>query len=617
MYNIDPTQGDLIISGFQNGIGDDPYSGLTDLRNVNIISTPGEASVNFATSKVSPSQLTGAIVSASSSVITFTGGAGLSTQMGILVSGSTLAGVTSGQLYLAKVSGATMTLWTNYALTNQVVISGTGTGTFTSLTVGDNGSFTGIKHYTRDSLGYYWGIDSKGYVWSNRFLDANGNWTPSGNLPNTYSAGNGLVFYQGTSTNGYLFAFSNGSIDVCEMVSPYTWKYQWDWMNGGYLNSGNWGATPSSFTLKATNSEYSHQAIVPPDGHVYFCDWNWIGQFFQTSPSTPFDPATFATYTPSQTQLLPYNDRAQCLSFLGTNLMVGGILNAIYPWDRVSTQFNFPILLGENTVWKMVTVNTNTFCFVGNRGRIYVSNGTNANLWKKVPDYVSGTVEPYFQFYDACYQKNQLYFSFSQHANPSFASLATVGGVWAVDLDTKALRMVNKLSYGTYAGYATALIAITPLGTGNPPASGAGLYIGWYDGVSTYGIDSTVSTVYTNGEATVTSDLIPIGTLLQPSTPQQVEFKLSTPLLTGEKVELQTAAYLGGPFTSQLITSGDGALISGNSQSMNVQQQQWLLVKAILTGVTGANVSYNRLMQIRVKGATVSDKVASAPYGLQ
>ena len=39
---------DIVISGFEQGIGDDPYTGISDIRNINLISIPKEASVNFS-----------------------------------------------------------------------------------------------------------------------------------------------------------------------------------------------------------------------------------------------------------------------------------------------------------------------------------------------------------------------------------------------------------------------------------------------------------------------------------------------------------------------------------------------------------------------------------------
>lgn len=601
-YEYEKNTGDFVIDGFDKGIGDSPYTGFTDMRNVNITSVPNEASVNFATAKVSPPALSGNVTSASSSVYTFTGAGGLANQMGVIFSASTLTNVSINTLYLiGGLSGSTFKLYSDYGLSTQIVGSGTGTGTFTTLTPSQ------MKYFTKDFVGNYWGIDSRGYVWSNTITLSGGLWTPVGNLPNNDSNGNGLGFYQGTSAHGYIFIFSNSSIDYIQVTSPYTTIYQWDYING---SNGSWSASPSATLKTAAGTANSHETNIPPDGHFYFCDANWIGQFFQTDPAVPFDPTSLPTWTPSTTQLLPYNDICNCLSYLGTNLMVGGLLNAVYPWDRVSNQFNFPILLPENIVWKMVTVNTNTYMFVGNRGRIYLTNGTQAQLFKKVPDWLSGTVEPYFQFYGACYQKNQLYFSVAATTN-GLTNLTTYGGVWGIDLDTGAMRLTNELSYGTYAGFASAMIATTQTAIAgvisSPNANGNGLFIGWSNGVGGFGIDMTTTAIYTGGQAYIISDMIPIGTAINATTPAQFEFKLSSPLLLGETVEMQIAAYVNGPFTSLGVTQGATPVSLATTILSDIKpntgwEQQWILVKVILTGIA-SNPSYNRLTQIRIKHA--------------
>lgn len=604
-YQVEKSTGDIIISGFQNGIGDDPYSGFTDMRNVNITSVPGEAAVEFATQSVTQLALSGIVSSASGSTLTFSGAVGIANNMGIVFSASTLSGATVGILYLVgAVSGSTFKIYSDYGLSTQVSISGSGTGTFAVLTPALP------KHFAKDAVGNYWMVDASGYVWSNTVtIGANNNWTPLGNIPNNNSNGNGLLFYQGTSTHGYLFFLSNGSIDYIQVTAPYTVVYQWNFLTG---TTGSWSATPSQTLKTASGTANSHEALVPPDGKAYFCDANYIDRFFQTSPSSPFDPTSTATYTPDQTPLLPYNDIANCLTFLGTNLLVGGLLNCIYPWDRVSNQFNYPLLLAENVVSKMVTVNTNTFAFVGNRGRIYITNGTQAQLYKKIPDHISGTVEPYFQWGGACFNKNQLIFSALAKTNAN-GSITAYGGVWAVDLDTKAIRLLQKLSYGTYAGYASAIVSQTPTpisGTlQNITPQGTGLYIGWSDGVTGTGIDQTVTAPYTGGQSIIVSDMIPVGTLFEPTTSQQFEFKLNTPLLANETVELQIASsfsdYVNNTFTSLGTTSGSASatVISGLFPN-KLDPQQWMLFKVILTGKS-SNPSYNRLTQFRIKGGRI------------
>lgn len=676
-YSIDGATGDVIISGFEQGIANDPYDGISDMRNVNIISVPKEASVNFSTSQISPTAITGTVVSADAGGDTVTVSVNtLANKMAIVFAGGSLpAGITAGTLYYIDNVGNpdifSFQIFTDYNRTALVNITSTGTGTFaivvpTSLP----------KYFTFDSQNsIYYMIDASGKVWSNYYTDGNGNWTYTGNLTNNHSNGNGLVSYQnsnttnggnvssanagtdvvtyntavglqdgmalvfaggglagsgiiagttyyigavtattfklytdpsldisflldilgnavGTFTNqstGYVFAFSNSSIDIFN-VNTGVWSYQWSPSIG---TIGVYSADPVALlkTPNATNN--NHEAIVAPDNKVYFTDANYIGRWYQSNPNVPFLPNQITTYVFDQTAVLPFIDVAQCLAPLGNNLLIGGQKNVAYPWDTFSPLPSYPILIAEHNIQKMVTVNTNTFIFVGNRGRIYVTNGSQVSLYKKIPDHISGTVEPYFIWGGATSNKNQLYFSARVTTNAGVAN-NNYGGVWAIDMDTKAIRLVNKLSYGSYAGYASAL---TPNFSSAP--AGTGLYIGWFNGTATYGIDQTSSNPYTNGESTVDSDLIPIGTFLKPTNNGRVEFKLSVPLVLGENVQLWYRQQFNQSFTqigSSVLynTNGSGTTYSHAFQKVPFKNSQWIQIRAVLTSTT-SSPSYCRL----------------------
>jgi hypothetical protein len=111
--------------------------------------------------------------------------------------------------------------------------------------------------------------------------------------------------------------------------------------------------------------------------------------------------------------------------------------------------------------------------------------------------------------------------------------------------------------------------------------------------------------------------MIPIGTAIEPITPAQFEFKLATPLLTGESVKLQVASSINGSFSDLVSTAGtastagDGSLLS-DIYSNTTQLNQWILLKCILTGI-GSSPSYNLLTQLRIKGATKGITGYSAP----
>ncbi|HXC03723.1 MAG TPA: hypothetical protein VNZ86_03175, partial [Bacteroidia bacterium] len=553
---------------------------------------------------------------------------GLENNDAISFSGGSLpSGIVAGTVYwIGNLSGNTFEIYSDFAVSSVVTLSGSGTGTFSTFSVGTPGISPAIPNgptyfayaTTQNS---YWCVDGVGQVWTNQRVTATGNWVYTGNKLDPFSQGgnangNGLGYYESSTQVGYIFVFRNGGIDYTP-TATVSWNYGWNPASASNNTSSNYLNTPVG-----TNNP--HYTLVGQDNVFYYCDSNFLGSWFE-KPGQTFSPTSGATYTFAKQALeLPVQDNANCLAELGVNLLVGGQRNAVYPWDRTSTSFTYPILLAENYIQKMVTVNTNTYIFVGNRGRIYITNSSQAQLFMKIPDHISGTVEPYFQWGGVASSKNQLYFSAQCFTNADSA-ITAYGGLWAIDLDTNALRLVNKLSYGTYAGYATAITPIfQPLGAFDVSTpSGTGLWIGWNSGASTYGIDGTSSTIYTGGQSVIASDLIPVGTFLKPMTPYQFEYKLSVPLKTGESVQIlagsSLADYTGGTMTSVFTTNGDGIVVSDNSSNhlgITVQNQQWLIVQAILTGIA-SNPSYNRITQIRVIGDTTKTQIAGQPYGTQ
>lgn len=604
--------GTIIINGFEKGVSDSPYTGLADMRNVNLISIPGEASVGFKTSSLTPLGQTLSVTSTNTGTdtITFTGGSvesGEAIQFSVVNFTSTPA-ITIGKTYwLGNSAGTSGKIYSDYSLSTLVDITSNNTATFATLTMNYP------KYYAYDKINdKYWLVDANGQVWSNaKTTTGSSYWTYTGNDGISDSNfrigknGNGLGYYQGSDGIGWMFVFRNGAIDYTPSTPNGTgWVYGW---KPSDASTGN----ANSALKTAGGTTNSHETLLAPDNAFYFCDANYIGRFFQTSASgTAFAPTTISSYTFDETPLLPFNDTANCMAFLGTNIMVGGIKNVIYPWDTTSPTYNYPLMIAESLISKMLTINTNTFILAGNRGRIYVTNGSQAGLYKKLPDHISGTVEPYFKWGGIASTKNQLYFSASC-TNNGGSAITAYGGVWAIDMDTKAMRLVNKLSYGTYAGYSSAMISIiSPPGTNNP--GGTGLYIGWDSGASTYGLDQTVGTPYVNGETTIDSDYIPIGTVLQPTTNGTVEFKLSVPIVSGESIKVQYRQKLSDAFadissttlfTYATSTTGGGTGWNGYAgvyQGVNFQNSQWVQFRAVLTS-TASSPSYIRLTELRVR----------------
>jgi len=604
---IDPYDGSIVIDGYEKGIADNPFDGIADEKNVNIISVPGEASVNFATQAKSITISTTFVVDSSDSgadTIHFAAVGLLEGGMAITFATTpTIGGINGGQTYwLGGISAGNAQLYNKPFLTgaNLVDITGaSGTGVVSVYNMGKP------KYFQVDGANNYWMVDNLGQVWTTAVTaGANNYWVFTGNKSPSFGAydGNGLLYFEASDGTGYLFLFNNSSIDYTKTATTVIgWNYQWQPQTSPSTPLG-YAGTPSSILKTPVGTQNSHEALVSPDGAAYFVDANWIGKWYQTDPNTPFDPLTKATFTYSTFQILPTTDRAQCLAVLGNNIMIGGVLNVIYPWDGFSTKFQYPLFLAENGVYKLHTVNTNTFIFCGNRGRIYVTNGSQAQLYKKIPDHISGTVEPYFTWGGVGSTKNQLYFSALVTANASGnTEYPYYGGIWAIDMDTKAMRLVNKLSYGTYAGYASAFTPIVP-GRVNPAnPAGTGFYAGWQSALqsATYGVDTTISTPYTGSQTVIESDLIPIGTWQKPRQLSQVEYRLTKPMVSGESVVIKYRLDFSQAWTSLLSDSTVGNF--SNSAVCGFDNAQWLQFQITLNS-TGTNPSFTRLKEIRVTG---------------
>jgi len=622
-YTPDPVNKDIVVSGFASGIGEDPYSGPSDMKSIGLETIPNEASVAFATKNISsPNVGTLTVTSSGSNLIHFNAATGLEGGMAVVFTQSSIANVTVGNLYYVNgVTGSPPTsanLYTDIGLTNELTISANGTAT------GSVFHMTDPTYFTDDGSGHYFLVDNVGNVWTNYYTTViNQYWTfagngtstnhlTSGSLHSDDSTGNGLVIYNsvsGGSVTSYLFVFSASSIDYLPIQATFTWHYGWEPSLGSTGHSSGYLTAPNG-------SDYGHQAIVGPDGNFYYCDFYNVSKI-QTQmiggEPTAFNPLDVTTYTFTTYPLLPLTDAAQCIASLGTNYLIGGMKNVVYAWDSTSTVSSYYILLSENNVKALVTVNTNTYIFVGNRGRIWITNGSQAQPFKKIPDHISGTVDPLFSWGSAAYNWNQLYFGIQAYSNGTGTKIPNYGGLWAIDLTTGALRNAGQLSYGTYSGYAT---AVYPLEISNS-TPGYGLLIGWDDGSGNGGADQSLNTPYTGGQSWVTSELIPVGLAINPQTPSQIEFKLSRPLVAGESVEIKVGSYFDpsyasfqscGTFTTANMNP---PYISGITTDMPLDKFQWLIVQIILTS-TASSPSYVRLTEFRLKNAAASYQAMSA-----
>ena len=610
MYRVEQTSSgnDIIIDGFEAGIADSPYmmdiqtaygnltrTGLSDMRNVNIISIPGEASILNQTVGAQQTAITGASYSVTAANDSFTySGTALKNGTAIVITVTTgSTGITSGNTYWVR--DATATTFKVSAKVDSTGTVGTvvdvtldGTGTFTTVA---QATFTQIVPSSENSYSFtgiggeifqlptLYAVDTNGRAWV--FNRTTPNWVYLGNttISSSPPRPNGIAYW-----NGYILIFRAGNlaIDYLKYGNDNTqWVYGWK------------NLTPVASFPARTFTDYN--------GTLYWCNGSTLGSLIQL---TTFDPTNAATFTISGSALtLPAPALINCIEQLGTNLVVGGTSNLLYFWNKSDLGPSSNIILPETGISRLVTINSNTYIFAGNRGRIYLTNGANAQLYKKIPDHLAGTIEPYYQWGGAIYSKNQLYFSVSAVDANTGAAINQYGGLWAVSTDTDAMRIVNRQSYGTYAGYISELAQdFTTSGVGNLTFLKTSIVTSWWDGASTFGMDYTPAspTPYSNYEAYIDSDMIPVGTYLNPTTDTNVEFKLTVPLVAGEGVKLAYRQNFSQSFTD--ITNGEfltAGIISGVAK-VSFQKSQWLQIRCYLKS-TATTPSYVRLREIRLR----------------
>lgn len=654
---------DIVISGWEDGISDNPYEGIADMRNVDNVTIPGEISVAMATETTITQGSISATFTVDPATDLFTWSASSTLEVNTAITVSNSGGGLPAPLavntayYVKSVGGNNFTLSTHAGGTLlNITTTGSGTNTFTTIQMGTPKYYatSPIRLNGTQSIALYFVIDSNGRTWvyDSSFLGGSDTWVYTNSKEvgeGTTSTGNGLVQYK-----GYLFAFTGAQINVLPV---------------GILSTLATLTTRSNWILgwQTTVSASSHQAIVAVnDDSVYFCDGAYVGSiltaiedmsgvvasstgqvfnianthtvadgvttnaspnissvtaFFQpadigavivgthipagayiisvtdnkhaviSANATANDTALTFTITSgyvynSQARALPSFDVANCLAELGGNLLIGGINNYIYPWDRISTGINQSgaISLSENFVSRLVTFNTTTYIFCGYRGRVYRTNGSNVSDYWEIPEYLSNTTNPYFIWTDAIFNRNQLYCGFQVQSNNGI-TINQYGGLWTIDTNTGKGKLQNQLSYGTYSGYVSALVTNRSVVVNTPPSGdGYGLFIGWNNG-TVGGIDIGVSEPYTGGESIIVSDMIPVGQYLTKWTGNNLEFKLSAPLAQGESVALAYRENIANDFTDVPITEGGLAGDISGITAMNFEKIQWLQVQATLTSI--------------------------------
>jgi hypothetical protein len=568
------TPKDFIIDDFGKGIGQSPSVGYEDIRNLDITSAPGEASLNFGSSAltVPPTVTTLAFTTNTATdvcTVASTSGwyNGMAIQLNTVV---TSTGISTGRVYwVGNITATTFKLYNNPNLDSARLVDITGSngsGTLSSYTFAAPLDSTYSKTFVTSSYRpYMFILDTNGLAWwvNNFGGSLSTNLVYLGNDTTTSpGVSRGIVIH-----NQNLYVFRSGAFDYMQLsrlenttvdFDTFGWNYTVDTIDDSPI-------TPRPL-------------YVARNGNLYYGASNNLGQI-----------DTAGTLTENALDF-PNDIVITSISELGANLMIGTKYGDIYPWDTVSTSFKLPLTVPENFIARMINTGNYLYIFAGYRGRIYRSNGYQVDSYFKVPDHLTGYKTPYFTWKTATLWRNQLYLSFSATQNDGTA-INTLGGVWAIDLINKSFRYALQLSYGAYTGVANCIIPHVLADT--PP--GLGLYVAWTNS-STYGVDVTTSSFPTGYKGYMISPLYHVGTTNDTKTYNEIEISFTRPLATSEGCKVYSRKNNSDAFV--LIGTFDyatyGAVTTINAPC-NIIDAAMLQLKLEFTNPSTSTVSFREI----------------------
>lgn len=380
--------------------------------------------------------------------------------------------------------------------------------------------------------------------------------------------GQGLIYFE-----GYLFAFRGAQID--------------------YYHSGSWAsAWKTGISAGGTNCPL----IFPNDDFVYFGNGYRVGKFgFGTSPT--FNPAGslgsdyfYVGSSGNDIGLLPSFYEITSMSFLPTNFIVFGTSSAydsdvadIILWNPTLSTYETPLRLysqanrGENGVRQLINRNNVLYAVVGGSHSVFRTNGQSFSLvsdlslssnirkvggmQSQLPVFMNPRVSAIDVF------GNKILTGISTTNNISAYptgyglfpcgvwSIAMEGSTNAVNYETDSIQCEYTISTDTVVAVNKQFVI------GFLKCAGMNqTLIGWQDGTS-FGVDLVQTNTYQNviSNVLIESQMMEVGTPLNPETIQNIQLNTPRQLLKGQTVQFNYRTGFdqdykplpGGTFTSE------------------------------------------------------------------
>lgn len=367
---------------------------------------------------------------------------------------------------------------------------------------GDDEVVGSILLFLRDSVNddlYAITDENKGGVY--RSTDGGDTWAKLDTSSGTNSACHGAAIWK-----GFMFLFNGAAVDVYGTLPTFT------------LIDADW---PSANGVIATGSDDSayHITLHSEDDALYVGHENIISKIEENVGQT-FAPGTSASYTITKTALdLPSGERVRTMNDLGNRMLIGTWRDTatpsakIYPWDRISSSFDRPIILPEKGVRSSLVLGNLMYFVAGSGGKLYVTDGQTVQLVAELPDEFTGNFpsidsKPAGMIYD----KGKVLIAYS-------STVLTSTAVWSWDLQLKKWNIEYTIS--TLPGVGTANISAL-----YPSQGSLGLLLGWFDS-GDWGIDQVVSDQYSAHNSYIETPMYQVGTKNNPYTFSLLEVNLA------------------------------------------------------------------------------------------
>lgn len=387
-----------------------------------------------------------------------------------------------------------------------------------------------------DNQGQLWGVSAaKLYKRA-----TNGTWSsialPGGGSTGTH---HGIAFWgaNATKTKGYIFLFAGTSIDLLDLADETTWSKGWASLGGAAVTKNAFVASNNILYInKGTNY-----------GFASIAEYSF-GSFDGTSGGTSSVITQAALTLPADTFVVGFTELGSKLLILGSSSK-GDNGAMIFPWNKVDADFDIPIKLyedGDYKGWQAVVIGLKAYLQCGKGGQWYVTNGTEAVPFAKMPISVMDIAPSSFEIYpDAVDVVNGLiYFAVSTSAVGT--GLYQIG-IYSLNPSTGAINFEHTISTGNVGTlYQVIISSIKSLGNKQ-------FLCTWVNGLvasDTFGVDKVDSNRYTTDLTYLYSPFLRVGSKLNKRCFSNWEVQLAKPLASGDSVKLYYRTAQNGSWLS-------------------------------------------------------------------